>query len=166
MRNRTEHILRLACLALAVLVLAQFIRTIFHVTPFFGVRVPAVPTLETNSPPGLNPAPAANPQGAMVPGMPAAKVATQTATNLSTNFAAIKNSGTNRILMNAVTNVVKNSMTNASTNMGASLSRFECPDLNSVVSQWTTCPGCVAPQAFAFKQIILHSCGAQNASPY
>ncbi len=120
MRNRTEHILRLACLALAVLVLAQFIRTIFHVTPFFGVRVPAVPTLETNSPPGLNPAPAVNPQaatGAMVPGMPAAKVAAQTATNLSTNFAAIKNSGTNQILTNTVTNIVKNIMTNTSTNM-------------------------------------------------
>src|SRR6202021_638649 len=121
MRNRTEHILRLACLALAVLVLAQFIRTIFHITPFFGVRVPAVPTLETNSPPGLNPAPAANPQpvaGAMVPGMPAAKVATQTATNLSTNFAAIKSAGTNLILTNTVTNVVKNISTNDSPNMG------------------------------------------------
>jgi hypothetical protein len=120
MRNRTEHILRLACLVLAVLVLAQFIRTIFHVTPFFGVRVPAVPTLETNSPAGLNPAPAANPQaatGAMVPGMPAAKIATQTATNLSTNFAAIKGAGINRILTNTVTNVVKNIMTNAPTNM-------------------------------------------------
>ena len=120
MHNRTEHILRLACLTLAVLVLAQFIRTIFHITPFFGVRVPAVPTLETNSPPGLNPAPAANPQpvaGAMVPGMPAAKVATQTATNLSTNFAPIKSAGTNLILTNTVTNVVKNISTNASTNM-------------------------------------------------
>jgi hypothetical protein len=124
MRNRTEHILRLACLVLAVLVLAQFIRTIFHVTPFFGVRVPAVPTLETNSPPGLNPAPAANPQaatGTNVPGMPAAKVATQTGTNFSTNFAAIKSAGTNVILTNTaentVTNVVKNISTNISTNM-------------------------------------------------
>ena len=114
MRNRTEHILRLACLALAVLVLAQLISTIFHVTPFFGVRVPAVPTLETNSPPGVNPTPAANPQaatGVVVPGMPAAKVATQAVTNLSTNFVAIKSAGTNRILTNASTNTLMNAST-------------------------------------------------------
>jgi hypothetical protein len=103
-----------------VLVLAQFIRTIFHVTPFFGVKVPAVPTLETNSPPGLNPATAANPQaatGTNMSGMPVAKVATQAATNLSTNlstnFAAIKSAGTNVIL----TNTAKNISTNISTNM-------------------------------------------------
>jgi hypothetical protein len=98
-----------------VLVLGQFIRTIFHVTPFFGVRVPAVPALETNSPPVFNPAPAANIQaatGTIVPGMPAAKVATQMPANLSTNFAAIKSTATNLVLTNTPTNVVKNIATN------------------------------------------------------
>src|SRR5271168_34420 len=57
MRDRTEQILRVACLILATLVLAQLIRTSFHVSPFFGVKIPAIPTLETNVVAGSNQTP-------------------------------------------------------------------------------------------------------------
>jgi hypothetical protein len=49
MRDRSEQILRLACLVLAALVLAEICHAILRVNPLKGVAVPAVPTLVTNA---------------------------------------------------------------------------------------------------------------------
>jgi hypothetical protein len=48
MRDRTEQILRLLCLALVVLVLAQLIRAGFRANPLARAQLPPVPTLQTN----------------------------------------------------------------------------------------------------------------------
>jgi hypothetical protein len=49
MRDRSEQILRITCLTLAALVVLQLIHAGFQVNPLAGVKIPAVPALETNS---------------------------------------------------------------------------------------------------------------------
>ena len=49
MRDRSEQILRIACLVLAALVLVQLFRAGCHVGALVGAKIPPVPTLETNS---------------------------------------------------------------------------------------------------------------------
>lgn len=49
MRDRSEQILRLACLVLAALAVAEICHAILRVNPLRGVTVPAVPTLVTNT---------------------------------------------------------------------------------------------------------------------
>jgi hypothetical protein len=111
-RDRTGQILRLACLILATLVVAQLIRTSFHVSRFFGVHIPHVPTLQTNAvsapvsvattPASAADAPATNVQTNASPGGQMAKVSTQSTTNLSTNLVALKPAGTNPVSTNVV----------------------------------------------------------------
>jgi hypothetical protein len=108
MRDRTEQILRYACLILAVLILAKFIGTGFHVAPFMGIKIPAVPTLKTNSVSSLNQTSATKPPTAIspaaaLPEVSTAKAKTNALINLSTNLAAIKRTGTNLISTNLVT---------------------------------------------------------------
>jgi hypothetical protein len=54
MRNRAEQILRLVVFVLAALLLAELIRAGFRANPLAWVKIPPVPTLETNSVPGTN----------------------------------------------------------------------------------------------------------------
>ena len=122
MRDRTEKILRLACLILAALVLSQLLRTGFHVSRFFGVKIPAIPTLQTNavartspmpvSAPGA-PASAVTPPATNLPATagPITTSQTNASTNVLTNAVAVKfmkSTGTNLVL----TNVVRHAGTN------------------------------------------------------
>lgn len=86
MRDRLESILRAACLVLAVLLLAQLIRAGFRANPLAGVKIPPVPTLETNSTAvaSVAPMPAVKTAGAVQPG------------GAATNLSAVKTAGTNR----------------------------------------------------------------------
>lgn len=105
MRDRTEQILRLACLILATLVLVQLIRATFHVSPFFGVKIPAIPALATDAVSGLSPtspAPAATMPAAISNEVQTAKIKTTVSTNVTTNLATIKTTGTNLVLTNVV----------------------------------------------------------------
>ena len=54
MRDRSEQILRCACLALAVLVLGSLLRAGCRAGALVGARIPPVPRLETNSVAGTN----------------------------------------------------------------------------------------------------------------
>lgn len=54
MRNQIDKILRLVVLGLALLVLVQLIRAGFRANPLAWVKIPPVPTLETNSPASSN----------------------------------------------------------------------------------------------------------------
>lgn len=49
MHDRSEQILRITCIVLAVLVLVQLFRAGCHVGALVGAKIPPVPTLETNS---------------------------------------------------------------------------------------------------------------------
>jgi hypothetical protein len=49
MRDRVDRILRIACVALAVLLLFQLVRTLVLSNPLARVTIPAVPTLSTNA---------------------------------------------------------------------------------------------------------------------
>jgi hypothetical protein len=117
MRDRTEQILRVACLILAVLLLAKFIGAGFHVAPFIGVKIPAVPTLKTNSVSSLSQTSATKPSAAISPAaalsqVSTAKVKTGTSTNLSTNLIVINKTGTNLISTNLVGRVGTNGVGN------------------------------------------------------
>jgi hypothetical protein len=54
MRNRSEQILRIVCLVLAVLLAAQLVKVVLRMNPLHGVVIPALPTLasDTNAPAG------------------------------------------------------------------------------------------------------------------
>jgi hypothetical protein len=115
MRDRTEQILRVACLILAVLVLVKFIGTGFHVAPFIGVKIPAVPTLKTNSVSGGNQtsvtkAPTVTAPTNPPPAVSPTLVKTQAATNLSMNLAGGKTAGTNFISTNLLGRTGTNGM--------------------------------------------------------
>jgi len=49
MRDRTEEILRLICLALAALIIFEILRAAYRANPFARLTLPPVPTLQTNS---------------------------------------------------------------------------------------------------------------------
>jgi hypothetical protein len=49
MRDRTEQILRLIYLVLAALILCEILRAGYRANPFAGLRLPPVPTLQTNA---------------------------------------------------------------------------------------------------------------------
>ncbi len=70
MRNRTEQLLRMACIVMAALLLIQVLRGIFHVASFFGVTVPPVPELSANSSQRSNPAPTPRAHGSVAPSLP------------------------------------------------------------------------------------------------
>jgi hypothetical protein len=123
MRDRTEQILRLACLILAVLVLVKFIGTGFHVAPFIGVKIPDVPTLKTNSVSGgdqtsVTKTPTVTASTNTPPTVPPALVKTQASTNFSTNLAVLKSAGTNLISTNLLGRKGTNSP-RTNTNMAA-----------------------------------------------
>lgn len=113
MRDRTEQILRVACLILATLVLAQLIRTGFHVSPFFGVRIPAIPILETNTVSGSSQTPPTQAPTVVAPSTnvsnsltnvplagQTAKIRSDISTNVATNLAAIKINRSNLVPTN------------------------------------------------------------------
>ncbi len=70
MGNRAEQFLRMACIVLAVLLLIQVLKGIFHVASFFGVTVPPVPELSAIYSQGSNPAPTAASHGSVAPPLP------------------------------------------------------------------------------------------------
>ena len=81
MRDRFEKVLRIVCLVLVALALVQLVRAGFRAGQLAGVKIPAVPTLETNAVTAAGPA--------SVPKMPAANspAAARTNVSLSTNSA-------------------------------------------------------------------------------
>ena len=81
MRDRFEKVLRIVCLVLVALALVQLVRAGFRAGQLAGVKIPAVPTLETNAVTAEGPASA--------PKIPAANSPAGARTNvsLSTNSA-------------------------------------------------------------------------------
>ncbi len=102
MRDRSEQILRIACLTLAALVLLQLVYAGFQVNPLAGVKIPAVPALETNS-------------VASSASVPVTKMGTSGQTNLPT----LTSRETNSIATNVVMPVETNSLA-AQTNQALS----------------------------------------------
>jgi hypothetical protein len=100
MRDRSEQILRIACLTLAALVVLQLVFASFQVNPLAGVKIPAVPVLETNANAGSVAKikiPSTNSSA-----IAGAKVTTIISTNASTNLLTVKHdAGTNLISTNA-----------------------------------------------------------------
>jgi len=93
MRDRSEQILRIACLTLAALVVLQLIYAGFQVNPLAGVKIPAVPVLETNS----------VASSAAVP-------VTKMGTSGQTNLPMLTSKETNSIATNVVMPVETNSL--------------------------------------------------------
>ena len=97
MRDRSEQILRIACLTLAALVVLQLVRAGFQASQLAGAKIPAVPTLETNTNSTAGPASELKTQTTNLAAA-AAKIKTPLATNLA---AARKGSRTNLISTNS-----------------------------------------------------------------
>ena len=99
MRDRSEQILRIACLTLAALVVLQLAYASFQVNPLAGVKIPAVPVLETNANAGS--AAKIKMQSTNSSASAGDKVKTIISTNASTNLLVVKHdAGTNLILTN------------------------------------------------------------------
>lgn len=107
MRDRSEQILRLACLALAALLLAQLVRVGFRVNPLAGVKIPPVPVLETNSAAATH-APAAPPANVHPPGTVKPEAAV---TNISTNQSGPANSIQVQTVRVTATNLLATNLT-------------------------------------------------------
>jgi hypothetical protein len=97
MRDRSEQILRIACLTLAALVVLQLVRAGFQASQLAGAKIPAVPTLETKTNSTAGPASELKTQTTNLAAA-APKIKTSLATNLA---AAQKGSETNSISTNA-----------------------------------------------------------------
>src|ERR1035441_8482630 len=97
MRDRSEQILRIACLTLAALVVLQLVRAGFQASQLAGAKIPAVPTLETNTNSTAGPASELKTQTTNLAAA-AAKIKTPLATNLA---AARKGSRTNLVWTNS-----------------------------------------------------------------
>src|SRR5665213_2729564 len=114
MRDRSEQILRIACLTLAALVVLQLVYAGFQVNPLVGVKIPAVPTLETNENSTASSASKLKP--------PTTGLAVETGgtnkikTSLSTNLMAAQTSGeTNSVETNVMAQTTSNANTLAET---------------------------------------------------
>ena len=90
MRDRTEQMLRGACLVLAVLVLVSVVKSGCRAFALVGAKIPPVPVLETNSVAGANSTPVKN----------------------GTNASAAKNPSTNSPVTAAGTNSTANAAKN------------------------------------------------------
>src|ERR1039457_5509863 len=95
MRDRSEQILRIACLTLAALVVLQLVRAGFQACQLAGAKIPAVPTLETKTNSTAGPASELKTQTTNLAA--AAKIKP----SLATNLAAQIGSGTNLVSTNS-----------------------------------------------------------------
>ena len=104
MRDRFEQILRIACLALAALAVLQLIHAGFQASRLVGVKIPAVPVLETNSVSTTNSAAAKNQMtNAMKPNLVATNVlADKTNLTVLTNTATASAVSTNQLATNEI----------------------------------------------------------------
>jgi len=97
MRDRSERILRIACVTLAALVVLQLVYAIFQASRLAGAKIPAVPTLETNTNSTAGPASELKNHTTNL-----AAAATKIKTSLATNLTAVqKGSGTNLVSTNS-----------------------------------------------------------------
>ena len=97
MRDRSEQILRIACVTLAALVVLQLVHAGFQASQLAGAKIPAVPTLDTNTNSTAGPASELKTQTTNLAAA-SAKIKTSLATNLAT---AQKGSGTNLVSTNS-----------------------------------------------------------------
>ncbi len=118
MRERTEQILKIACFALAALLLYQLVRAVIRSNPLANVSIPELPSLaaNTNAPAGTKTTNAVAADLAKKGTNAPAKGATNAPANVSTNAST-----------NASTNVSTNVSTNAAAPVLAA-----APDTNSV----------------------------------
>ena len=116
MRDRSEQILRIACLTLAALVVLQLVRAVFQASQLAGAKIPAVPTLETNTNSTAGPASELKTQSTNLAAA-AAKIKTSLATNLA---AAQTGLGTNLVSTNSEAVQKVGGTNSASTNSEAS----------------------------------------------
>jgi len=99
MRDRSEQILRIACLTLAALVVLQLVHAGFQVNPLAGVKIPAVPVLETNANSAAGPASKLKQAATNSAATAASKITTSISTNL---LAAKTDAGTNLVSTNVM----------------------------------------------------------------
>jgi len=122
MRDRAGQILRLVCLSLAVLLLAQLIRAGFRVNPLSGAKIPPVPTLETNVVPTTSTMasmkiPATNAVKAVLAATNSS--AAKTNSSVSTNTQIMLVAGTNLVPTNVMMAGTANALADAGTNAPA-----------------------------------------------
>ena len=143
MRDRSEQILRIACLTLAALVVLQLVHAGFQASQLAGAKIPAVPTLETNTNSTASPASELKTQTTNLAG--ANKMKTSPATNLA---AAQRGSGTNLVSTNAleqITGATNSAQTNSE--VAQSSSGTNSVSTNSEVAQVTGATNSVSTNA-------------------
>lgn len=128
MRDRPEQILRIACLTLAALVVLQLVRAGFQASQLAGAKIPAVPTLDTNTNSTAGPASELKTQST---NLAAAKINKSGPTNsvagqktgetnsVSTNAVTQTAGGTNSVSTNSVADRIAPGTNSASTNSEA-----------------------------------------------
>lgn len=136
MRERLEQVLKVICLALAVLLLVQLVKGVFEINPLAGVSVPVLPSL----PPDTNKVAAASNPLPMKPGAnsPATNAAKTNATSVAadTNAASkAKGSESNSTTMAASQSIPAVSPT---TNGSGTNVMAESPGTNAGKTLWGT----------------------------
>src|SRR5665213_1021505 len=126
MRDRSEQILRIACLTLAALVVLQLVLAGFKINPLAGVKIPAVPTLATNANSAASSASKVKPT--TTNSAANAVTTNKTATSISTNsVTAKKSAGTNLVS----TNVISEAATNNNPVAGLEIPVAPIPETNA-----------------------------------